>query len=264
MKAIRIYLLYFGQFFKSRLAYKADFFASLAATAISGAGGLLFILFLMDGEQINNLKGWSRDEVLFIYAYSMFAMSFFSMLAPNLYNFADRYIIRGEFDRILLRPLNSLCQVLFESFNIESIGNFLVGAGVIAYTAGRLQISFGILDYVWLLVSSLSGAVILLSFFVFLSSLSFHWEDRIGIAPPFYNMIAFGRYPLPIFNRFLQVILSWVVPFGFVAFYPATHFFSRPGFAFFCYFTPVMALLTLVLAVVFWQFGVSRYASTGN
>ncbi|RMG44418.1 MAG: ABC transporter permease, partial [Candidatus Dadabacteria bacterium] len=87
---------------------------------------------------------------------------------------------------------------------------------------------------------------------------------RIGIAPPFYNMIAFGRYPLPIFNDIIQFILRWIVPFAFVAFYPATHFLNRSGFETFCYATPVVAIVLVFLARLFWQLGVARYSSTGS
>ena len=166
MKAVRIYLAYFAQFLKSRLVYKGDFFASLIGTAFIGAGGLLFIIFLIDGETVKAIKGWSRSEVLFVYGYSLLATAMFSTLAPNLYNFADRYIIQGEFDRVLLRPLNSLCQVLFESFNLESLANILVGLGVVLYAGGKLGITLTALDLVWLVVSAFSGAVILLSVFI--------------------------------------------------------------------------------------------------
>jgi len=264
MKAIRLYSYYFAQFLKGRLAYKADFFATMLAQVIATTGGLLFILFLMDGKTVTALHGWSREEVLFIYGYSMLPTALFNFLAPNLYQFGDRYVIQGEFDRVLLRPLGSLPQVLFESFSLEAVGTALVGVVLILYTASDLGLTFGVVDYVWLFVSSLAGGVILLSVFVLVASLQFHFEDRFGIGAPVFNMINFGRYPLPIFNEVIQFILRWVIPFGFVAFYPATHFFAREGFELYCYSTPLIAMITLGLALSAWQFGVSRYASTGN
>ncbi|MDC0358640.1 ABC-2 family transporter protein [Oligoflexia bacterium] len=264
MLTLKIYTAYFLQFLKQRLAYKGDFFASILANITATLAGLLFILFLLDGKVVQGLKGWSREEVLFIYGYSMIAMALFSTFATNLYQFGDRYVIQGQFDRVLLRPLGTLGQVLFESFNLQSIGSLAVGVLVILYTGERLDLTFGVLDYLWLFVSCASGATILLSIFIFLASLSFHFEDRIGIAPPFYNLIAFGRYPLPVFNHTLQFILRWVVPFAFVAFYPATHFMDRSGFEFFCYLTPVIAVICFGVACVGWRFGVSRYTSTGS
>ena len=263
-RSLAIYSAYFAQFLKARLSYRADFFASLAANFVVGASGMVFIVLLMDGKTVTNLRGWNREQVLFIYGYSMIAMAIFTTVAINLYSFPDRYIIQGNFDRVLLRPLNSLCQVLFESFNIEAVGSLAVGAGVIIYSAVKLRLSFGLADWLWLALSSVSGSLVLLSVFVIVSSLSFHFEDRLGIAAPVYNLVNFSRYPLTIFHPVLQFILSWVIPFGFVAFYPATHFLGRHDFALFCYLTPVVALISLLVAAAAWSFGVSRYTSTGS
>lgn len=264
MRNLEILTAYFIQFLKSRMEYKGDFFASIFANILVAASGLLFVLFLIDGSVVTEIKGWSRAEVLFIYGYSMIPMSLFNIVAPNLYRFGDKYIIEGQFDRVLLRPLNSLQQVLCESFNLESIGSFFVGLIVLFYSASSLGIALSIFDYLWLLGSSVSGAVLLVGVFVILSSLSFHFEDRLGVSAPVFNLISFSRYPLPIFNNLVQWVLRWVVPFAFVSFYPATHFLTREGFAFYCYFSPIMAGIVLALAAFSWQFGVSRYCSTGN
>ncbi len=263
-RSIAVYCLYFAQFLKSRLAYRWDFLASILANLIVSVSGLLFVLVLMTGGGVATLKGWTLEEVLFLYGYSMVAMAMFTTFAPNLYRFSDRYIIQGQFDRVLLRPLNSLFQVLFESFNLEAVGGLSVGLVLITYSSLKLRLTFSLFDCLWFVVSGLCGGVILLSVFIFLASLSFHFEDRLGVAAPVFGLISFARYPLPIFNEVIQFILRWVVPFAFVAFYPATHFLGRHDFAFYCYFTPVMAIITGTVAWKAWEFGVSRYASTGN
>ena len=264
MRAISIYSAYFVQFLKARLEYRGDFFASLLANSLVAISGLLFIVFLIDGENVADLQGWQRAEILLIYGLSMISMSLFQIVSRNLYRFGEQYIIEGKFDRVLLRPLGSIPQVLFESFNLESLGSMLVGVLLFFTSASTLNLELGVLDYAWLLISALSGGIILVAVFVFLASLSFHFEDRLGIGAPVFSMIAFSRYPLPIFNQAIQFILRWIIPFGFIAFYPATHFLQRDSFRFYCYFTPVMALLASAVAFFGWRFGVSRYTSTGN
>ncbi len=262
--AIGIYIAYFIQFFKQKLEYRGDFIAGILANIILTLSGLLFIVCLFAGEGVRELGSWSRDEVLFIYGYSMISMALFSSVAMNLYGFSDRYIIQGEFDRVLLRPLGTLPQVLFESFNLDSIGSLLIGLVTLGFAAYQLELSPTLFDIIWLVVSTTSGAIILLSVFVTLASFSFHFEDRIGINPPFYNMIAFGRYPLPIFHPIIQFILQAIVPFAFVAFYPATHYFSHEGFELLCYATPLVAGITTSVAVISWSLGVRKYTSTGS
>ncbi|MCC6220001.1 MAG: ABC-2 family transporter protein [Deltaproteobacteria bacterium] len=256
--------MYFAQFLKARLEYKVDFFATLFSSIVTALTGLLFIVFLMDNKTIAELNGWSRDEVLFIYGYAQIPTALFLTVSQNLYSFGDRYVVQGQFDKVLVRPLNSLFQILFESFNMEVLGNLVLGILVMAYANRGVGFSFGVTDILWLLVSSVSGALILISVFVVLASLSFHFEDKMGVAAPFYNLMHMARYPLPIFNRAIQLILSWVVPFGFVAFYPATHFFKKEGFAVYCYLTPLMAVACMFVAGISWKYGVSKYSSAGN
>lgn len=264
MKELPIYFYYFIQFFKSRAAYRVDFIFGLFSNVGIAIFSLLFILFLMDGEQVRHIGDWNKSEVLFIYGYSMLSFALFGMIAPNLYQFGDRYIVEGQFDRILLRPLNSICQVLFESFNLDAIGSLVLGMYILSESSDVLGIQFGFLDILWVIVSAISGACVLISIFIMLASLSFHFDDKLGVGAPVYSLITFSRYPTPIFNKLIQFILSFIIPFAFASFYPATHFFKREGFELYCYSTPLVAILCLSVALFCWNLGVKKYSSTGS
>jgi ABC-2 type transport system permease protein len=110
----------------------------------------------------------------------------------------------------------------------------------------------------------LCGTVIYLCAFVVITSVNFWFEDRIGLAPPVYNMIAFGRYPITIYNAFIQFLLSWVVPFAFASFYPTVRFLGRTEFIREFYIIPVVAGVMVALALVTWNRGVQQYKSTGS
>ena len=82
---------------------------------------------------------------------------------------------------------------------------------------------------------------IYLSVFLILTAVSFWFEDRVGIVPPVFNMLNFSRYPLTIYNVFIQFLLSWIIPFGFATFYPTTHFLGRTAFTLYFHLVPVVA-----------------------
>ena len=92
------------------------------------------------------------------------------------------------------------------------------------------------------------GAVIYLAVFLILTSVSFWFEDRVGIVPPVFNMLTFGRYPLTIYNVFIQFLLSWIIPFAFASFYPTTHFLGRRAFTPYFHLVPVVAAGFFLLA----------------
>ncbi len=259
---LRLFLLYFAQYAKVRLAYKADFFiaffSSMSATVL--AFGFVLVLF----SKIPQLQGWSFYEILFLYAFSLVPLGFFNVVSWNLYEFGDIYIIQGRFDRILLRPVDTLFQVLFEKFRIESLQEVVTGLLVVTICVERLQLTWRFADTLWFLLMVVCGALIYLAVFLILTAVSFWFEDRVGIVPPVFNMLTFGRYPLTIYNVFIQFMLSWIIPFGFASFYPTTHFLGRAGFTPYFHLVPVVAAGFFALAVFVWNKGVENYSSTGS
>ena len=259
---LRLFLLYFAQYAKVRLAYKADFFIAFFSSMAATVLGFGFVLVLF--SKIPQLQGWSFYEILFLYAFSLIPLGFFNVVSWNLYEFGDINIIQGRFDRILLRPVDTLFQVIFEKFRIESLQEVVTGLVVIAICNRRLHLPWALTDYLWFALMVACGAMIYLSVFLSLTAVSFWFEDRVGIVPPVFNMLTFGRYPLTIYNVFIQFMLSWIIPFGFASFYPTTHFLRRDTFATYFHLVPLVAAGFFTLAVLVWNRGVRNYSSTGS
>lgn len=259
---LKLFLLYFAQYAKVRLAYKADFFIAFFSSMTATVLGFGFVLVLF--SKIPRLQDWSFYEILFLYGFSLIPLGIFNVVSWNLYEFGDIYIIQGRFDRILLRPVDTLFQVLFEKFRIESLQEVVTGVAVIAISVRRLHIAWRPADSLWFALMIACGATIYLSVFLVLTAVSFWFEDRVGIVPPVFNMLSFGRYPLTIYNVFIQFLLSWIIPFGFASFYPTTHFLRREAFASYFHLVPVVATSFAMLAVYVWNKGVENYSSTGS
>jgi ABC-2 type transport system permease protein len=261
-RQVGIVLAYFAQFLKMRLAYRVDFLVDLGANlfAIAVQLATLGVLF----SKVPALEGWSFESVLFIYGFSLLPLGLFNLISINLYRFAERYIAEGNLDRILLRPVNPLAQVLCESFNMSGLNELLLGTGVMIYAAGQLGLAFGPLDVLVLIVLVPSAAVVYASVFLMVTAVSFWHEDRMGLAPPIYNVIRFARYPLTIYGKGVQIFLMFVLPFAWVAYMPATWFVGDAEQMRWALLTPLVAVLFGALAVVVWRAGLRRYESTGN
>ena len=262
MKYLSILAHYFLQYFKARLAYKGDLLIAVTTSfcATVASFGFLYILF----HRINALQGWTFEELAFIYGFSLTCLGFFNVLSLNLYEFGERYIMEGRFDQLLVRPLHSLFQVLFETFRLESLQEVVAGLAVVVYAGSKLKLHPGLVEILLFPLLVLCGVVLYLSVFVILTSVSFWFEDRIGITPPVYNMIPFGRYPTSIYNVFLQFMLSWIVPFAFASFYPTTYYLGRAEYRTLFLLVPLMAVGFGSLALLIWNRGVGSYQSTGN
>ena len=258
----RIFGAYFAQFVKTRLAYRMDFFVDTLAITFSSAVQLSVLAVLFG--KVNALEGWTFPQVLFIYGFSLLPLGLFNLISPNLYRFSEAYIVQGKFDRVLLRPVGTLAQVLFESFNVSGLNEILLGTAVMIYAGMKLELALGVADVLALLVLTPTAALIYLGVFLALTSVSFWHEDRMGLAPPVYNVIRFSRYPLTIYGAAVRIFLTFVLPFAWVAFYPATMFIGSDEWARFAWFTPLVGLVVFGGAAIIWQRGVRNYASTGS
>jgi len=262
MRHLRLFSLYFSQYAKARLEYRADFFASVVASFLGSAASFGFLLIVF--SRVPAVRGWTFEEMVFLYGFSLVPLGLFNVFSWNLYLFADRYLIEGRFDRMMLRPVSTVFQVLFESFRIESLQETVTGLVAVAWAASRLGLSFSPLDVLLFIAWAVCGAVIYLAIFIGLTATSFWIEDRIGISPPIFNLMQFGRYPLTIYDDWVRFGLSFVIPFAFASFYPTARFLGRGEFRVEFWAVPLVAAVTMSLALLIWNSGVRRYHSTGS
>jgi ABC-2 type transport system permease protein len=75
-------------------------------------------------------------------------------------------------------------------------------------------------------------------------------------------------YPLSIFPRGIQMLLTFLVPVGFISFYPALDFVGpNDSFALpidLALFTPAVGAVLFLLAYAIFHRGLKRYESAGS
>lgn len=253
---------YFTQYAKVRIGYRGDFFISLATSFAATVFSLLFVVVLL--TKATQLDGWNLYEVIFLWGFTQIPYGVFNIISLNLYDFGNNCIIEGKFDRILLRPISSLFQVLFETFRIESLQEIFTGLFCMAWASRELGVHWTFPKFATLFFYGICAAIIYVSVFLILSTFSFWFEDRIGVHPPVWNIIAFGRYPLSIYSVAVQFFLCWIIPFGLASFYPSVRMLGRSVTPEYLHFVPVVAVVFFTIAVSLWHYGTRHYSSTGS
>lgn len=151
---IKLFLQYASQYIKTKLEYRGDFIVGLLSDLSLQAVNLIFILVVFGHTQA--LKGWSREEVIFIYGFFLVPFAIFSAFF-NIWDFNDRYIIKGEMDRILTRPIHSLFQIILERMELESLIGAITGMIVMGYAKSGVAIIFLLVRYLLILVDGRRG-----------------------------------------------------------------------------------------------------------
>lgn len=81
-------------------------------------------------------------------------------------------------------------------------------------------------------------------------------------------MRKFAGYPISIFNKLIQSVMIYVVPFAFVNYFPAQYLLRKDDMAnypqIYIYIAPLVGVVVYLAAYVFWRISVRHYKSTGN
>ncbi|MDQ1911605.1 ABC-2 family transporter protein [Paenibacillus sp. GD4] len=252
---------YLKNYMKTRLTYRSDFWIEVMSDLLFNVLNLFFILIVF--QHTARIDEWTEQQVLFIYGYFMVPYGLFITFF-NLWGFSEKYIVKGELDRILTRPAYNLIQLILENMDPSSLFSALVGFLIMVYSGSQLG-----LDLMWydpfVFVALVLGSIMIYGgVYIFFTSLSFFSDSPTGILALLWNLQNYGRYPMTIYNRLLGFMLTWVLPFGFVGFYPAAYFLDRANWGMFALLTPLVGLVFLTFGLTVWNYGVKRYRGAGS
>ena len=257
----KLYRVLIAQFFKVVLQSKVDFLMGLLGFFLTQATGIIFLYLIF--RQIPTLQGWTLDQLIFIYGFAQIPRGIDHLLTDNIWLVAYRTVINGEFDRYMLRPMNVFFQVIAEKLQPDALGELLIGTILVVISATKGVAIFTPVNMLLFLVSILAGALIYTSIKLFFASLAF-WLKQSG---PFlqvaYEMAEFAKYPTEIYNRGIRFIITWVIPFAFVAYLPASLFLGK-GEVWVIGAEVLIAILFWCIAYGTFHYGLKGYESAGN
>ncbi len=247
---------------QAQIEYKSDFIIGVFANVIGQSVGVAFIWILF--QQIRDLQGWSRPEVMLIYGFAAIPYGIFELFFNGIWSLGG-HVRLGSFDRFLIRPFGSLLWILGDQPQLHGIGNAAVGLVIVNIAMINLGITWNIWNAAILVVSTFTGVLIILAINTILASVNF-WFVGIGNTVLFMGQRFrdFSLYPLTIFSAPIRWLLTWVFPFGFASFYPVAIVLQRKEYQAYLYCLPFVTASFLALALYVWNIGLKRYESTGS
>lgn len=243
------------------LAYRGDLLASAISNVMIVSTGLLFLVQLM--RQVPALGAWSQAQMVFCWGFAECAVGLVYFIFGGLFVTNHRYVLGGELDRLLVRPVDAMAQILAENLGLDDLSVVFVGLCVMAYAAPGLPPieawRWALLPLMLLSAAGVVGGMLMA--FVSLGLRLHHRGTAVGLVT---QLAIFNRYPIDLFARPLGWLLTAALPLAFGGFYPAAMFLGRPEWTAFAAATPVVALLCLTVGYVAWKSGLSRWSSTGS
>lgn len=262
MRYIRLHRIFVAQYLKKLMEYKVDFLLGAFGLLIAQAMQILFLGIIF--SQIPALDGWSFEEILFIYGFSLIAKSLDHLFTDNLWMVGYRIVRKGDFDKYLTRPINTLFHVISENFCVDAFGEMLSCILMLSYAIPRLQMPFHWYTIPLLLVVVVFATLIYTSLKIMTSAIAF-WTKASGhITHMLYMTNDFSKYPVTIYNKAVQTIITYVIPFAFTAYFPASYFLTGENPLFCIGGTVIAGTVLFCIAVFIWNRGLRAYESAGS
>jgi ABC-2 type transport system permease protein len=250
---------------RAELQYRANFMMVLAGLVYQSTG-FIFIWIVL--SRYGGIEGWTTGQVAFLYGLRLTAHA--CCVVPfNRMLDLETLVRLGDFDRFLLRPFNLLVQLLTDRFWIGSFGDLIGGLVILIAAAPAAGITWspGVLGYVVFAV--LGGALLEASVQTAIAALSFRVLSTASLRGLIDTLFStFGNYPLSLFGRVGELVLTYVLPLAFVAYVPATVLLGREGevplWRPLTVAAPVVGWLSFLLAYRIWNRQVAHYQSGGH
>ena len=258
---LRLYFLIEAQYIKGRLQYRVDFLISSIGMFFSSLAtlGIFWVIF----NSIPSLAGWTFMEMVFIYAFYMIAISPMQILFDNIW-FLRFHVQSGTFLKYYFRPMDMLFYYMSERFDIKGLTQLAAGIILLVYASVQLGLKWSAWKLLLLLVTLSSASLVLIALVVMAGCSSFWLVNSYPVLALAWRLREFAPYPLSIFDGIFRFAFTFIMPIGFIAFYPA-QFFLRPAeISPWVYLTPVIGIGLFALAYRVWVLGVNSYSGTGS
>lgn len=266
-EVFRIYLKMIAASIRAKMEYKSTFLFMFFALLIYYAGHIGVVLVIL--AKFQTIAGWSLGEMAFLYGLMVFSQGLTTVLFSSMNEF-ESLVVNGDFDRLLVRPLDPLGQILSSNFEIISLAHFFIGISALYFGSYYAGVEWTFAKALFLPVV-LFGAVLIQGGIRLAVSAVCFWtvRNRSLVHTVVYSSKEMILYPVTIYKWWMQAFLTILFPIAFVNFYPSHYFLSRDGSALLFhpaiqYFTPVAGAIVFILAYALWRVGINRYQSVGN
>ncbi len=270
MNAIRLYLGMIALSVRSQLQYRSSLaFQILGQFIITGIefGGLYAL-----NARFGAYGGWAIAEMAFLYGLVDMAFALADGLAYG-FDFMGSLVKTGDFDRLLVRPVSPILQLMGKELTIRRAGRLLQGMAVFGFGALALARS-GIRWYAPLPLLALAGAFMagtaaFLAVFLVQAAFTFWTVEGLEAMNAFsYGGRQAAAYPLSGYRRWMQALFMGVVPVGAATYLPVCFALGRPAFSAWPVWAGALGPLAIVpfcaAALLLWRAGLRRYRSGGG
>lgn len=238
------------------LQYRANFAVQLLQSTLSLVTGLVAIGLVF--AYTTDLNGWSKPELLAVMGVHILLGGILrALILPNMQRLMYQ-VAEGEFDFVLVRPVDAQLLISVRHFQIWQLVDVVVGSVVIAWAVQALESTVGWVAGFAFVVTVFCGAVILYGLWMMISTTAFRWVRVDEITELMNGIFQAGRWPVSVYPGWLRGTLTFVIPLAFAVTVPAEALAGRLSGSALGLTLAVTGFVALLTRIV-WLYGLRHY-----
>jgi len=266
MRAIRLYFMLIGVSLRVQLADRRSAFIQIFGQLV--ITGVEFVALAALFERFGSFSGWSLPEAALLYGFSDLVFALADALSYGFDSFSS-LVRNGDVDRLLLRPMSPILQLLGKELTVKRAGRLLQGAAVFVWALIETRAVDRASDALLLFFAALAGIVVFSSLFLMQAALCFVTVEALEVMNAFtYGGRQTVSRPLSGYKPLLRDFFLLVVPIGSVVYLPIATVLGREGLPGLPTWVAWPALLGAPIfafaAYGLWRLGLRRHTSTGS
>ncbi len=256
-----LYIKLVAQYVKTRLQYRFDFFISTFSMILGSIAGIISLWILMSNLPL--LAGWSFEELVFIYSFSLLAQAPMQICFDHIWQLRS-HVNQGTFIKYYFKPINSLFYYVSEMLDLKGFGQLALGITAFVWSSHALAIQWTLSRILFLPLLLAGSSLVLVSLMLIASSGCFWVKDSFAILSFINSFRDHSRYPMSIYNLIFKFLFTWIIPVGFMAFYPSQFFLRSMPLDWTAWASPLFGIVTFYIAVKVWDGGMKAWGGTGS
>ena len=257
---MKIYSKMLALHLKSAMSYRGSFFFSCLGQLLITVNTFLGVWFLLD--RFGTLGGYTLPQLALGFAVIIFGYAVADCFGRGFDRFS-LYISDGTFDRMLTRPRGLVFQVLCHELKPQGLARLLQVGVLLWYAVGGGAVEWTIGREVTLLLMMVCCAAVFFGMYVLSAGICFFTLEQVETVNIFTNgTLEYGKYPFAVYGKGVLWLVTLVVPFALVQYWPMEYLFGRGPWWYGV--LPVAALWFLLPCLWLWRLGVRHYRSTGS
>ena len=218
---LRLVWLFLRTAVERETAFRANLAISLLYTTLNLVAGIAGVGILFG--QVETLQGWTYPQALALLGVYLLVGALRDLcIGPSLDSLGGLYgeVYGGTFDFALLKPVHTQFLVSFRTWRPFALGDLAVSLAVLGVALARLGSALTVARVAAFLLALVVAMTIVYAILLLLASGIF-WYQGTPLLWIFGSLFQMGRYPVGIYPGWLRLLLTWVVPVGFITTVPA-------------------------------------------